>query len=288
MAIANVKQLVEAELEGRTRQYHFVKTPAQTTTAGIWYDYTGTSGNPKAKQWFDSAPLTAVQITQSSDGGLYHGDAVSPYTKYLRSMVVGSHISAVPMPMTMILCDYLLYYPSIEDAELSEQVLTNNVTLPRYTDGAGVQAIAVTISARTGGQSFYFTYTNQDGVSGRTSKTVIQGTTSSVPGAIVTSLTANNAAANPFIGLQDNDTGIRKIDSVTMLGSDSGFFSLVLVRPLAQIHLHSIAAIHEKDFYLSSAELPVIQDNAFLSFLVLPRGSLNGIYIRGYLKTVFN
>jgi len=70
--------------------------------------------------------------------------------------------SATGLPLPLILCDYLLYYPSVDDSISDTQILDNTVTLPRYTDGKGVQVIAVTVAGRTGGQSFYFTYTNSE------------------------------------------------------------------------------------------------------------------------------
>jgi len=71
--------------------------------------------------------------------------------------------------MTAVLLDYLLYYPSIDDGTLDEQVMDNTVTLPRYTDGKGVQMMAITTGVRTGGQTFQVKYTNSDGVAGRLS-----------------------------------------------------------------------------------------------------------------------
>ena len=168
-----VRSLVDAEVNGATRWSEFVKNVTQTTTAGVWYDLTGASGNPRAKQWFDAAPLTAAAITQSGDGGIFHGSAVSTATKYLRFFRAAC-ASATPLPMMLVLCDYLLYYPTIEDGNTDPQTMTNSVTLPRYTDGKGVQMMAVTISSRTGGQSFQVTYTNSDGVAGRVSPVVVQ------------------------------------------------------------------------------------------------------------------
>jgi hypothetical protein len=282
----NIYELVTAELSGQTRTSEFVKNVNQVTTSGIWYDLSGSSGNPRAKQWFDASPLVAQQITQSGDGGIFHGSNVSPQTKYLRQLRAGC-ASATPLPCTFILCDYLLYYPSVEDGNTDLQEMTNTLALPRYTDGANVQMIAVTISSRTGGQSFFVTYTNQDGTSGRTSQTVVQNAVAS-PGTITTSSTNTNSSGNPFIGLQDLDTGVRSIQSVTMLGADTGFFALILVRPLATIQIRGIDAPYEKDFLLFANELTAIQDNAFLSMLALPVGSLSGLAIRGNLKSVWN
>ena len=289
MTVYNIGDMVDAELEGRVRTYEWVKNITQVTTAGIWYDLTGASGNPKAKQWFDAAPLTAQQIKQSTDGGVFHGGGVeqSGYAKYIRQMRAAC-ASATPLPMTLHLCDYLLYYPSVEDGNTDPQVMDNTLTLPRYTDGEGVQMMAVTISSRTGGQTFTVNYTNQDGVAGRTSATVTQNAIAA-PGSVTTSQTATaGTTPGPFIPLAGGDTGVRAIESVTMNGADTGFFALVLVKPLAWIEVRGIDAPYEKDFFLNSAEIERIQDDAYLSLLALPNGSLSGLAVRGNLKVIWN
>lgn len=286
--VSSVKQLCEAEFEGRTRYTEWVKNISQATNQGIWFDLTGSAGNPRAKQWFDAAPLTAQQVKQSTDGGIYHGEAVSAagFRKFLRTVRVGC-VSATPLPMTIMLCDYLLYYPTIEDAVTDPQVMDNTITLPRYTTGAGVQMMVVNITARTGGQSFYVTYTNSDGVAGRTSDTVVQNAFAQ-PGNIVTASRATSSSGNPFIALQSGDTGVRSVQSLTMLGSDTGFFALVLVRPLAMTMVNTINAVYEKDLMLFANELTEIQDDAYLSLLVQPNGTLNATSIRGGLRSIWN
>jgi hypothetical protein len=57
--------------------------------------------------------------------------------------------SASGLPINLTLCDFLLYYPSVDDSVLDVQTLDNTVTLPRYQDGKGVQVIAVTVAGRT-------------------------------------------------------------------------------------------------------------------------------------------
>lgn len=283
----NVRSLVEAELNGQYRDAHFVKNVTQVTTAGVWYDLTGSAGNPRAKQWFDAAPLAAAAIRQSTDGGIYHGGNVSPLTKYLRFLSVAC-ASATPLPMPLILCDYLLYYPTIEDGNTDPQVMDNTVTLPRYTDGKGVQMMAVTISSRTGGQQFTVSYTNQDGTAGRVTPNVTQNAVAA-PGTIVTSATASSVSpAGPFIPLQAGDSGVRSVESVTMLGADTGFFAIVLVKPIAQTIIRGIDAPYDKDMLLMANELSIIQDDAYLSLLACPNGSLTGLAVRGATKVIWN
>jgi hypothetical protein len=288
MSMRGVMDVVGAQLEGRARTTEWVKNVNQTTAAGVWYDLTGSSGNPRAKQWFDATPLAAQQVNQSTDGGIFHGSAVTGdgFVKYLRSLRLQC-VTATSLPLNVLLCDYLLYYPSVEDGNTDPQVMDNTLPLPRYATGAGVQMMAVTISSRTGGQSFVVTYTNQDGTTGRTSGTVLQNT-AAAPGSVTTSAQAANAGGNPFIPLQDTDTGVRAIESVQMLGADTGFFALVLVRPLASSVLRSIDAVYEKDFLLMGNELPEVKDDAYLSLLALPNGSMSGSALRGNLQTIWN
>lgn len=287
--INGIKDVVDAELSGQYRNYWWRKTPSQVTTAGIWFDLATASGNPKQKNWFDAAPLVAAQVKQSTDGGIFHGANVSPQQMYLRK-TLSLCATATALPMQMILCDYLLYYPTIDDSELAEQVMDNTITLPRYTDGVGVQMMAVTLAARTGGQTFQVNYTNSDGVSGRLSQIVAQNT-SSVIGTITTSfLTVNsNASASPFIGLQAGDKGVRSVESVTMIsGGDTGLFAIVLVKPIAETQIRGIDAPVEVDYLMNRTEMPRIYDDAFLNYLCLPNGSLAASAILGNVKTIYN
>jgi len=280
-----IKDVVDAQNNGQYRDCWFRKTPSQSTSAGFWFDLATVPGNPKAKNWFDSAPLTAVQVKQSTDGGIYHGAAVSPQQMYLRKSLV--HISvATPTPMKMILCDYLLYYPTIDDSETAQQDMVNSVTLPRYTDGKGVQMMAVTLAARTGGQTFTVNYTNSNGVSGRTSQTVTQSA-QAIVGSLTGSIAAPFQAQAPFIGLQAGDSGVRSVESVQMNGADTGLFAIVLVKPLAETQLTGLTQV-ETDYLMNKSEMPRIYDDAFLNYICLPNGALSALVIHGNLKTVYN
>lgn len=289
MTVASVRELVDAELEGRVRQYDWVKTISQTTTVGVWYDIAGASGNPRAKQWFDATPLTAQQIRQSTDGGIFHGANVETdgFQKYLRSIRAFVPAAGAHLPMTLTFMDYLLYYPTIEDGTTDPQVMDNTNTLPRSVTGEGVQMMAVTISSRTGGQTFSVNYTNSDGVAGRVTPNVTQNA-STAPGTITTAAAGANSGGNPFIPLQGADRGVRSVESVTMNGTDTGFFALVLVKPLATMSLRGNDAPYEKDMLLFANEVPRIEDDAFISLIGLTRGSFLGVSIRGNARFIWN
>lgn len=283
---ANVKEVVDAELSGASRFSTWRKSPSQVTTARIWFDLSMSPGNPVPKYWFDAPPLIAKAVAQSTDGGLFHGGSVSPLKKYLRETTQIA-IVATALPMPMILCDYLIYYPSIDDSSLDPQVMDNTVTLPRYTDGEGVQMIALSVAGRTGGQTFSVNYTNSEGVAGRVTPNVQQNSAASI-GSIITSDGAAVNTAGPFIPLQFGDTGVRSIESVTMNGADVGLFTIVLVKPIAQTQIRGIDAPVEKDYLLQAGTLPEIKDDAYLSWIVLPQGSLAATPIHGTIKVIWN
>lgn len=286
MTITSIGDVCDAELNGRVRRYGWRKTPSQTTSAGFWFDLSMSPGNPPPKYWFDAPPLIAKAVYQSTDGGLYHGANTSPSKQYLRLTTTLASV-ATALPLTLFLCDYLIYYPSCDDSVTDPQILDNTVTLPRYTDGEGVMAMAVSVAGRTGTQGFYLTYTNSDGVANRTSRTVTQNASAAI-GTIQTGANASSISASPFIGLQGGDRGIRSIQSVTMLGADVGLFTLILVKPLAQTTIKEITAVYEKDYLGYSGALPEVKDDAFLGFVCLPQGTLAATLLMGDLKVIWD
>lgn len=286
MVIYNTKDVIDAELEGRVRNYVWRKTPSQASTAGIWFDTSMSPGNPPA-QYFIGGILTATVLARSTDGGLQHGANVSPSTKYLRTITTMT-ATATSLPMPMILCDYLMVYPFVDMSVTDQQDMTNTNVLTRYTDGKGVQVMAVLTNAGVGGQSFFFTYTNSDGVSGRTSQTVRMNTATAIGSIVTSSVSTAVQSGNPFIGLQDGDSGVQSIQSVTMLGADVGLFALVLVKPLLWTAINEVTSPYEKDALLIGGELPRIYDDAFLGFLTLPRGTLAATALVGDLKVIWD
>lgn len=281
----NIKEYVDAELDGKSRIYSWRKSPTQTTTAGLWFDMSMSPGNP-VPQYYAASPTVAVQMKQSTDGGLFHG-ATTGTTKYLKSMISMSK-SATGLPMPMILCDYLLYYPFIDEGTTDPQSMTNSVTLPRYTDGKGVQVMAVSVAGRTGGQTFNFTYTNQDGVAGRTSQTVIQNTATAIGTIVTSAVTPVATSSGPFIGLQRGDTGVRSIESVQMIsGPDVGLFTLVLVKPLITSQILEQTAPVEESLFTEKGSVPEIKDDAYLNWICMPNGSLSGVSFFGTITTNF-
>jgi hypothetical protein len=282
---SNVNAMANAEINGQFRYATWRKSPTQVTVQGIWFDLSMSPGNP-VPQYYAASPLVATPMSRSTDIGLDHGQNVTT-SKRLRKITILSN-SATGVPMPMMLLDYLLYYPFCDEGSTDEQAMTNTQTLPRYTDGKGVQIMPVSVAAPIGGQTFRVGYTNSDGVAGRLSQ-IVQINTAAYVGAIATSDKAIALAAAPFIGLQGGDVGVRSIDSFQMIsGTDVGLITLVLVKPLAQLQLFEQTAPVEVDYFMDFAQCPEIQNNAYLNFICCPNASLSGVSLYGDLTTVWS
>lgn len=284
---ANARRMADAQDAGQYLYASFRKQPTQATGAGIWFDLSMSPGNP-APNYYIGAVGAFTPMRQSTDGGLRHGGNVSPAKKFLRKLLVQT-ATAAATPCQLLLLDYIGFYGFIDESVLDPQPLDNTVPLPRHADGRGVQMMPVVVAAHSGGQQFTVSYTNQDGVSGRISRTATMST-QLVNGTILNSQRAGAAYENngPFLALQPGDIGVRSVESVTIGGiGDVGLFSLVLVKPLASISLRGIDAPTEIDYLTDMATIPEIEDDAYLNFLALPNGSLSGAPIIGLIETTW-
>lgn len=282
MSFANVAALVDAEIAGQTRYTSFRKVPAVVTGAGTWYDYSMAPGNP-APQYYAAAPLTAQVLSRSVDGGIPHGGNVSPLAKYLRRLTM-IQVTAAAVPQRMMALDYLMFYPFVDMGTSDSQPMTNVQTLTRYATGDGVQIMAVLVAPHgLVGDSFTVTYTNSAGVAGRVTPAHTMSTAISVNGTILTTQQTGTGRFGPFLALQAGDSGVRSIEAVQCAaGTDVGLFTLVLVKPLAELTIRGIDAPVEKDFFLDAGgKLPQIVDDAYLNFIACPNGSLTGAALNG-------
>lgn len=271
----------------KTHYSFWRKTPSQVTVSGYWFDMSLSPGNPNP-QYYAASPLIAQQMKKSTDGGLNHGPNVTPSYKFLKRFLMMS-ASGTGLPMPYILADYLLYYPFVDTGTNDEQILTNSVSLPRYTDGLGVQMMAVSVAANSSLQpTFTVSYTNSEGTAGRTSAPCVLNV-AVANGNIITGETTGAVSAGCFIPLQSGDQGVRSVQSVTFTsGTDVGLFALVLVKPIITSSILEQTAPSEVEALPMQNNLPRIYDDAFLNLIVQPTGSLSGVAFHGEIETVWN
>jgi hypothetical protein len=281
MAIRN-REIQEAEQLGQSWFSGFRKVSALATNQGVWCDLSMTTGNPRPNYYVGTELGSDVLRTEN---GIWHGGDVAPKKKILQNALIGSFAATVT-PATFLLCDYLMFYSLIDMDSTDEQLLSNAVTLPRYTSGDGVQMFLVATNPFIGGQAFTVKYTNSDGVSERTTVPVLTTNTTNI-GTILNSGVTGAAAMGPFIPLGRQCRGVRSVESITFLGPNGGLACLVLVKPLATMRTRDISTFVEHDFVREKGPAPVIQDGAYINWLCCPNGSAATVPIIGNLNFVW-
>jgi len=299
MGFSNIQQYAEADDAGQVWVSSFRKAVASAaTTTNGWVDYTYFPGSPTAN-FYASTPLTAARI--DNDKGIFTAGNVSPATKHLKNLMLMSSASSATSTTNgrqeIVVSDYLLYYPFIDtDAVGEDQTLDNTVRLPRYSGG---KVIAVAQSASSAIGTFTFSYTNQDGVSGRVSQDnrtfVVAG------GGQIVGASGAGASFNPFCYLQAGDSEVKSIESVNFSVAGGGLMCLVIVKPLLKSfvtqecrrtttgNLESYGACTELASVIHQAGAPKIEDGAVIGLLASGyAGSLASSVLAGTLEVIWN
>ena len=263
--------------EGKYHYAYVVKTATPVPgTAGVFVDMNQTSGQPIYNPFASSQALfTALEGV--GNRGLYAGNFLTGSTKHLvRWQVLNPNTTAnTTSPDYVYLCDYLGYYPLIDGDSLDQQVLDNTASLTRYTDGEGVRIVIIAQAPMATPADLTITYTNSDGISGRTvTHTVIAATSIGV--AVSGTGTGGTASPTPFVPLASGDKGVRSIQSVQFLAASGGFICLALVKPLAQIQTYEANVPVEKNYGFDNQMLPEIKQGAYLNFLIMRSGTAAG------------
>lgn len=271
-----VKDIVDSVNEGRINTVSFRKVPSQASTAGTWCDLSMASGNP-SPNFYSGNELTATVF--DSTKGIYKGNS-----EYLFEIMAQTS-SQNGAPSTLMLCDYLLYYPQVDMDNVDVQSTDNTTTLPRYTSGEGVRMFVVAQYPFIGGVDFRITYTNSDGVSGRSTGLVRCNNVANIASFIHSGSFANSFGA--FLPLQSGDKGVRSVEDIQFLSPNGGLGAIVLVKPIYTTIIRELASPSESNCFKNSALLPKIEQGAYLNFLCLPNASISGVPITGIIKTIW-
>lgn len=285
-AFPNIRALRLAYDEGRVldgSSFRKVPSASQASVANWWVDLSMMTGNP-LPNYYVGAPLTATILDPLR--GLHHGADKAPASKYLTELCLISP-SAAFVGLFRIL-DYVLFYAFVDLDDLDAQAMDNTVTLPRYTDGDGLQAMLVATTPTVGGGTFTFDYVNQDGVT-RTAPVQSCSTAIANIGSIVTSEPATSAGGRSFLLLASGDTGIRQLTSWTNIVSNGGLAAVVLVKPITEpIPLLEVNVPVERCYPQGSPMLPLIPDGAYLNWIVRCGASVASSTVSGCLEFVWS
>lgn len=149
---------------------------------------------------------------------------------------------------------------------------TINTLLPRYTNGAGVQAYMVNTNATALGAAtpnLSIGYTNSTATASRaTPATLPVGKTAAANGLILYSGTGVGKFG-PFLPLQGGDSGIQSIQTIQNSTSYvSGEYSVVLCKPILTLPITTLGVMAERDLVNQVPSMPRVYDGACLNWLI--------------------
>ncbi len=152
---------------------------------------------------------------------------------------------------------------------------THTVTwlLPRYTNGAGLNAIIFNPAATALGAatpSMTLVYTNSSQTGSRTTPTVLPvGKTAASNSHIIYTGATGAGKYNYAVPRASGDSGIAQIDSIqNSVSYVSGSYTVALYKELARFPITTLGVAAERDFLNQLPSLPRIYDGAALYFVV--------------------
>ena len=150
---------------------------------------------------------------------------------------------------------------------------TVNWLLPRYTNGAGLNAIFFNPAATAMGAAtpnLSIGYTNSSQVGSRATPTVLPvGKTAASNSHILYTGATGAGKYNYAVPRQSGDAGIAQIDSIQNSSSYvSGSYTVALYKELARFPVTTLGVAAERDFLNQLPSLPRIYDGAALYFVL--------------------
>jgi hypothetical protein len=235
---------------------------------------------------FSTITCTATDTLTTVDSGSNHKENLMPYTRVqfttTGSLPTGLSIST-DYYVIKLTDSTLKVASSYANAVAGTAVGITNGTgsgtntlvtlLPRYTNGAGVQAFmwntnATAMGAATPNLSLS-SYTNSAQATGKvTPATLPIGKTAGANGLVLYSGTGSGKYG-PFMPLAAGDAGIAKVDNVQISVSYvSGEFSVALAYPLLTMPITTLGVAAERDLLNQLPSLPRVYDGANLIWMI--------------------
>jgi hypothetical protein len=265
----------QISVNGKFYRADWQKSSFGTTAqaAGLWYSLFRGGGNPAADAILGTGTNLAFQALTDATAnatGIPHGGNVSGGFKHLLNAAAQT-AGGTATPSVLMLVDMLGFYPITTVTTTGDQALNNTVTLPRYTDGAGVQAFLTPSTVMGAGTpNIRLTYTDSAGNAGNLTPATLPAANATAP---VTQIVYSGTGAGkygPFIPLAVGDAGIRSVQQFNLSATmTSGVLNLALCKPLLTLPITTLGVTAERDLVNQFMSMPKIFDGACLSWLML-------------------
>ena len=283
--IRDVKGIADAYEEGRWGISRVLKTSASSADDGMWFDWSYTSGQPGYDSRIGAANTFTPFIATRNDA-VYFPTISSDQTLYLTGLNLYKTASGNDqISVNFMLYDLVGVYPLIDGDSTDLQEMDNTETLPRYTDGKGLEMVLVNHVAPASSQGSVHTLVYEDDAG--VERTVTFSAHTGAVGRVCSRL--HNPVGNlfgtlgehgsPFMGRASGSTGVRKVKSVQFGAALGGLWAIYLVKPMANItDMAGAAGVNlsvttTTCFCIDGAYMmPQVPPGAWLGFFYLPQG----------------
>jgi hypothetical protein len=234
------------------------KTASRTSVANIPFSVFDLAGNPGAGTLAGSNTASGVVPTDLTTGyppiNAFSGANKGALTRLLIQNSVAGWVN--------------IYDRLFLAGAYAFNANTSLASQPSYAsrvpggDYRGTEIWIEAVTAFTGNLSIAVTYTNQDGVTSRTTGTIATGTAPIVGRCI-------------RLNLQAGDTGVQRIDSVVATVSTVGTFNVMVLRPLGAVRVNAANMGEVQDW--GKTGMPEVFADTALYMLVTADSTATGL-----------
>lgn len=253
MGIATLDALI-----GAAKQYaSFGKTASRTGVATSWFSVFDQAGNPGAGTLAGTSTTTGVVPTDATPGCPNISAFGAGNTGYLAQVDFGSSV-ACRIKLFDLLWKGGAYAFNANTSGNSPASYASRVPGGAYGDE---QIWLEQVTAGTGVQNVAVTYTNQAGVTGRSTGTIA---------------TAANIVGRMWqLPLQSGDTGVQGVTGVVGSVASAGTFNILVLRPLwsGRVKIANDGDVHD----FTKTGMPEIFADSALFMAIAPDSTATGI-----------
>lgn len=267
---------------GRFHSQRFIKTGAGQANDTRWQDWAFQAGQPAYDARIGTSNTFTPVVAVKNDA-IYFPDVPAGMERKLHKLTLRPQANnASQASIDFCLYDLVGYYPLIDGDSTDPQDMDNSLTLPRYTNGEGLQLVMVNhVAPAVQGGTMLLDYTDSQGIDHTVTRNV--GTTGINTVCSGVQASAATITGPLTISLGAGVTGIRSVNRVTYTVPPGGLHCLYVIKPLAKFkHYHDallqadtsgVKSAIEVDFALKDGwRMPVVKDGAHLSFFYRPNG----------------
>jgi hypothetical protein len=254
-------------------EYHeqpVFKTGSPIMPAGMWADLSMGAGIPRYNAYV-GVQLQGTPLFGEGNFGIYTGQpTVGKQTYLIRGLY--NDVTAGRYPGTIVLADYLYFYPLIDGDDTDIQAFENIAPVPRLPR-QGAQLALVCTTPNTSGLVVTATinYLNQNGAL-RT--TTCQVNSNTVVGQVAHHGNGGIAAGQAllYLPLGSNDTGVSRVVDIQLNNPAGGFFALVMVNQEAVMQVWESSTPIEYEWPLQKSKAVEIVNGAYLNMFACVTG----------------